>query len=142
MKRNFLYLSMLLILPLMFLGCAQNIGDNPDSETGGGDNGYGVFSPSMTNGDGNLQDLIGTWRHNSPQNDFETVQFNDDGTFEIRYYVDGVFDSEDHGTYTASESQLFVEFTGGPSYVISYTLSGDILIVDWNDGTLEYFRIN
>jgi hypothetical protein len=45
MKRTLIYLLMLIALSLVFAGCAQVTGDCPASETGGGDDGYGVGAP-------------------------------------------------------------------------------------------------
>lgn len=60
MKRLGLFLLIMLILSLLFIGCAQFCGTAPESETGGGDDGYGnSSSPSSMLFDTNSGDLCG-----------------------------------------------------------------------------------
>lgn len=140
MKQAILFLSILFILPLMFLGCAQNTGDNPEGDTGG-DDGYGVFSPNTTAGS-DPADLVGFWRHDYEPGEYETVEINDDGTLEIKYYIDYMQDDETHGTYSASETELYVILQGGQPQAVPYTLSDyNHLIVEWNNETVEYYRV-
>jgi hypothetical protein len=142
MKRTFLYLSILFILPLIFLGCAQNTGDNPEGDTGG-DNGYGVLAPSTTQGgDGGTDALLGTWRHDNGPGDYETATFNSDGTMEYKYYVDYALDDESHGTYSASETDLYIDFISGPSYTVAYAITGSYLTIDWDGDIIEYYLID
>jgi hypothetical protein len=141
MKKLSLSLAILCLLPLVFIGCGQFAGDNPEGVTGGA-NGYGILLPGIVSGN-NLGGLVGTWRHDYRAGEFEIVTLSSNGSFTYRYYIDDILDESLDGTASVSGDELFVEVYGGNSLTLPFVLEGNYLTIDWGEsgGVVLYFRV-
>jgi hypothetical protein len=141
MKKFILYLTMLAVLPLAFMGCSTISGDNPMGTTGGGD-GYGVIDPANSYGSG-IGELEGTWRHDYNPGEFEMVVVSSNGGFVYTYYYNYSLDDEFYGTCYASGNILYVDVVGNYPLTLPYELSGDYLTLDWGQsgGEVVYHRV-
>jgi hypothetical protein len=139
MKRFILYLTILAVLPIMFMGCGTNCGDAPEANTGGGV-GYGVIDPANSFGVGS-GDLIGTWRYNFSGVEYELIELGSSGNIVIFDYYNGNIEDSWYGTYTYTVTTLYVALQGESPETYSYELNGDYLTLYFNGNPREYFRV-
>ena len=136
MKQTTAFLSLALILALVFAGCGHLSGNHPLGVTGGGENGYGSPGGSTGGGfdDGGGLDggLFGGWQHDIDQNEFEMMYFHPDGSFEWYYFVDFSMVDSDEGTYQTSGNTII--FSGGFG-TVQYSISGDGNTATIHDGS-------
>jgi len=139
MKKIILYLTMLAVLPIMFMGCATYCGDDPEGDTGGG-NGYGVIDPANSFGGGSGS-LIGMWRHDFSNIEYELVLLSDNGSIEIVDYYNGNIEDSWYGTYTYSSTTLYIALQGEEPETYSYELNGDYFTLYFGENPREYYRV-
>jgi hypothetical protein len=142
MKKLSLSLAILCLLPLVFIGCGQFAGDNPEGVTGGA-NGYGILLPGMESGH-DLGGLVGTWRHDYQSGEYEVITLSSNGAFTYRYYYNNILDDSFDGTVSTSGDYLQIQITGGESLTLPYTLEGNYLTIDWGNsgGIILYHRVD
>ena len=127
------YLALLVVV-FIISNCGQGGDINPTGVTGGSDEGYGSRTDISDtkgdgDGDGNYQELIGSWRSDYDTNSYYIWVFNSDGTFEYYDIWQGELWEYHSGTYSVSGNTISV--TGdGYSFDITFYVSGNELTLD------------
>jgi len=93
---------------------------------------------------GNPAELVGHWRYTEIVNqDFGLVT-----DYNVYFYADGTFESDqvnesgqhsnyESGTWTATDTTIMLNVSGGESGPVGYTLTGGVLVFE---GTSKYFE--
>ena len=142
MKVTFTILSRLVLVILIFSGCANWGGNNPVGITGGSDQGYGEAKdldlPSV--GSGSEASLIGSWRHEYSSGEYEIITFNQNGKFSMSYYDDGFLQFSFSGNYSTSGTSITL-FVEGQPLSGNYSIQGDELTLYLPGDSQTYYRI-
>jgi hypothetical protein len=139
MKKIILYLTMLAVLPLAFMGCSTISGDNPMGTTGGGE-GYGVIDPANSYGLGGGSDLYGIWRHDYDPGEYELIYLYENGTINVFDYYNWQLEDSFYGTFTFSSTTLFITLQGQSTHDYPYELDNDYLTIYFGGNPTVYYR--
>ncbi len=132
------YAFFLLLAVSLVLGCGHLSGNNPEGVTGGQQNGYGSFgTPFIPDG---TFEILGAWRQDGSQGDYNIVTFRGDGTVTVDSYV-GSSQATRNGTYNVSGSRLDVNVSGWESGSGIVTLNGSNMNIAFDSGTLTLQRV-
>lgn len=146
MKKAFAYISIAMMVSLLVVGCGHRSGNNPLGVIGGGEDGYGSLGSvggGSFNGGGGQHDasLVGTWRWEGTDNNYELLTFTSNGTFVANYYVGGELFLTVNGTYSTSGNTLTF-FIEGESGEATYSIVGNTLTITEDGDTTVYTRVS
>lgn len=146
MKQFKILIALAFLSSVLSIQCSKLGGTDPVGVTGGSDSGYGIFNDiwrtgsGSGNGSGVNPNLVGSWRHEYAGDDYETITFYSNGSFQISYFQEG-FSGTIDGTYSVSGNQITL-YIEGETIIITYSLSGDELTLFLQgEGSVVYYRI-
>ena len=133
------YAFFLLLAVSLVLGCGHLSGNNPEGVTGGQEGGYGSFGSSFSGGTYGVQ-VLGAWRQDGNQGDYNIITFHGDGTVTVDSYV-GSSQTTHNGTYNVSGSRIDINVSGWESGSGIVTINGSDMSIAFDSGTLMLQRV-
>jgi hypothetical protein len=111
MRKTIIYISIAITISLLASGCGFLAGNDPLGVTGGGENGYGSLTPWW--GHSHYDSLLGNWRHNQGNGDYEILSFDQDGMVRVREYnSSGTMQDSHEGTCNISGDEIHFDIAG------------------------------
>ena len=131
------YAFIFLIAISLTLGCGHLAGNDPEGVTGGHAGGYGSFGSTFSGGGDNL--ILGAWQQDGSQGDHNIVTFNADGTVRVDFY-NGDQHYSQNGAYYISGNRLDINVNGWKGGSGIFTITGEVLTVNFDDGVVTLQR--
>jgi hypothetical protein len=142
MKKIFYASTGILLTVLLLVGCARWGGNNPVGVTGGSEEGYGEFKDlGIISSSGSSAQLVGTWRHDYGGGDYEILEIQSNGRFQISVYDNNNLELEYSGNYTVSGNTITLWIEGQP-VTVNYSLDGDFLTLFFEGEQTTYYRVS
>lgn len=139
MRRSILLISAFFAGLLLISGCGHLAGNDPEGVTGGHIGGYGSFGTDLNEG---YPELLGDWRHNQDQGDYEVLSFHTNGEAQIEFFnASGVSQAVYGGMYAVSGNRIDMSVNGWVSGSFAMSIDAGTLTLVKDNQSTAYIRI-